>query len=142
MHLKFQRHRRKSVQIWSFFWSVFSLIRTDILRKSPYLDTFHAVRAFSAINILTSGFLTFSRDMKRNLGHKLVNITAQKLKFLIKDFFSKYDQIRRFLRIWSHLLKKSLMENFHFLCSVYKCKIGGFDFYVKNKQEVKCALRF
>ena len=43
--------------------------------------------------------------------------TAQKMKFSIKDFFSKYEQIRRKLRIWSHLLKKSLMENFIFLCS-------------------------
>ena len=31
-----------------------------------------------------------------------------------KDFFSQCDQIRRKLRIWSHLLKKSLMENFIF----------------------------
>ena len=30
--------------------------------------------------------------------------TAQKMKFSIKDFFSKCDQI---LWIWSHLLKKS-----------------------------------
>ena len=44
---------------------------------------------------------------------------AQKMKFSIKDFFSKCDQIRSFLRIWSHLLKKSLMENFIFLCSFY-----------------------
>ena len=29
----------------------------------------------------------------------------------MKDFFSKCDQIRRKLRIWSHLLKKSLMLN-------------------------------
>ena len=43
--------------------------------------------------------------------------TAQKMKFSIKDFFSKGDQIRRKLRIWSHLLKKSLMENFIF-CAV------------------------
>ena len=41
----------------------------------------------------------------------------QKMKFSIKDFFSKCDQIRSFLRIWSHLLKKSLMENFIF-CAV------------------------
>ena len=34
------------------------------------------------------------------------------MKFSIKDFFSKCDQIRRKLRIWSHLLMKSLMENF------------------------------
>ena len=36
------------------------------------------------------------------------------MKFSVKDFFSKCDQIRRKLRIWSHLLKKSLMENFIF----------------------------
>ena len=36
------------------------------------------------------------------------------MKFPIKDFFSKCDQIRRFLWIWSPLLKKSLMENFTF----------------------------
>ena len=33
------------------------------------------------------------------------------MKFSIKDFFSIYDQTRRRLRIWSHLLQKSLMEN-------------------------------
>ena len=38
--------------------------------------------------------------------------TAEKIKSSIKDFFSKFDQIRSFLQIWSHLLKKSLMENF------------------------------
>ena len=43
--------------------------------------------------------------------------TAQKMKFSIKDFFSKCDQIRMKLRIWSHLLKKSLMKNFIF-CAV------------------------
>ena len=43
-----------------------------------------------------------------------VHIAATKMKFSIKDFFSKCDQICSFLRIWSHLLKKSLMENFIF----------------------------
>ena len=33
------------------------------------------------------------------------------------DFFSKCDQIHSFLRIWSHLMKKSFMENFIF-CAV------------------------
>ena len=36
------------------------------------------------------------------------------MKFSIKDFFSKRDQIRRKLRIWLHLMKKSLVENFIF----------------------------
>ena len=39
------------------------------------------------------------------------------MKFSIKDYFSKCDRIRSVLRIWSHLLKKSLMENFLF-CAV------------------------
>ena len=36
------------------------------------------------------------------------------MKFSNKDFFSKCDQIRRFLRIRSNLMKKSSMENFLF----------------------------
>ena len=33
----------------------------------------------------------------------------------IKDLFSKCDQIHRKLRIWSHLLEKSLMEKAFFV---------------------------
>ena len=40
--------------------------------------------------------------------------TEQKMKFSIKYFFSKCNQIRRKLRTWSHLLNKSLIENFIF----------------------------
>ena len=43
----------------------------------------------------------------------------------MKDFFSKCDQICSFLRIWSHLLKKSLMENFIFV----KCNKLGLIYY-------------
>ena len=39
------------------------------------------------------------------------------MKFSIKDFFRECDQIRRKLGIWSHLLKKSLMEKFIF-CAI------------------------
>ena len=45
------------------------------------------------------------------------NALPKKMMFYIKDFFSKCDQMRSFLHIWSHLLKKSLMENFIF-CAV------------------------
>ena len=44
-----------------------------------------------------------------------IKYTAQKMKFSVNDFINKRDQIRSFLRIWSHLLKKLLMGNF--LCS-------------------------
>ena len=36
------------------------------------------------------------------------------MKFSIKDFFSKCDQICGKLQIWSQLLKKWLMKNFIF----------------------------
>ena len=39
------------------------------------------------------------------------------MKYSIKDFFDKCDQILGKLRIWSHLLKNFLMENFIF-CAV------------------------
>ena len=50
--------------------------------------------------------------------------TAQKMKFSIKDFFSKCDQVRSLPWIWSHLLKKCLMENFIF------CVVGWFNVLV------------
>ena len=40
--------------------------------------------------------------------------TAHKMIFFIKGFFSKYEKIHRKLRMWSHLLEKSLIKNFNF----------------------------
>ena len=57
--------------------------------------------------------------------------TAQKMKFSIKDFFSKCDQIRSLLRIWSYLLKKSLLENFIFC--VIACPRANFDSFQKEQ---------
>ena len=59
----------------------------------------------------------------------------KKMKFSIKDFFSKCDQIRSFLRIWSHLLKKSLMENFIF-CAV-KIMNEDFQFQIENHRNLR-----
>ena len=47
--------------------------------------------------------------------------TAKKMKFFFKDFFSKCGQNRSLLRIWLHLLKKSLKEKFIF-CAVHTWK--------------------
>ena len=52
--------------------------------------------------------------------------TAQKMKFSIRDFFSKCDQIRMKLRIWPHFLKKILDAALHFLCSVKVMYISGY----------------
>ena len=73
----------------------------------------------------------------KELKEKVIYIyTAQKMKFFIKDFFSECDQICSKLRIRSHLLSKSLMENFIF-CAVsltYKLRtrnwLKAFNFHV------------
>ena len=51
------------------------------------------------------------------------NYTAQKMKFFIKNLFSKCDQIRE-LRVCSYLLKKSLIENFIFWTRLRPCHIS------------------
>ena len=56
-------------------------------------------------------------NWKKNMALQYIckHTLHKKMKFSIKDFLSKYDQIRSFLRISSHLLKKPLMENFIFV---------------------------
>ena len=44
--------------------------------------------------------------------------TSQRMKFSIIDFFNTCDQIRSFLQIWSHLLKKSLLKENFIFCAV------------------------
>ena len=77
--------------------------------------------------------------------------TAQKMKFSIKHFFSKCYQIHSFLRIWSHLLKKSLMQNFIFcavwsnqrlaLITITSPKLSTrFRFYLILKSARKCSV--
>ena len=55
-----------------------------------------------------SSHLHLQKDFK-NPAHN-----AQKMKFSTKHFFSKCDQILRKLRMCSHLLKETSMENFIF----------------------------
>ena len=70
------------------------------------------------------------------------------MKFSIENFFDKYDQLRSFLRIWSHLLKKSLMENFifllcnalrvdHLLGSLKQCVPDGTEVNLMPKKSTK-----
>ena len=57
-------------------------------------------------------------------------VTAQKMKISVKDFFCKCDQMCRFRRIWSHLLKKLLMENFIFSAVGIPDSYSDFDFHL------------
>ena len=63
----------------------------------------------------------------------MLTYRTQKMKFSIQDFFSNCDQIRSKLRIWSHLLKKSLVLS----KSLVHCKMvqkSGFCYDRRNKK--------
>ena len=72
---------------------------------------------FAAFELNTKRYSVSLRTEKIRI-RKILTL-HKKMKFSITDFFSKCDQICKKLR------KKSLIENFHFLCSVkyfYKSK--------------------
>ena len=68
-----------------------------------------------------------------NLTVSTVIDTVQNMKSSITDFFSKCDYIHRKQRIWSHLLKKSIMENFIFWAVWWQSPKGAL---VLNHQEI------
>ena len=81
------------------------------------------LRVAPQVHVNMSSFLTRLLQDGVKMGFKTpirpVGYTTQKMKFSIMNFFSKCDQIRRNLRIWSHLLKKFLTENFIF-CAEFR----------------------
>ena len=65
-------------------------------------------------------------------GHFTLN---RNMKISTDDFFGKCDQICNKLRIWSHLLKKSLMENFSFCAVCHSRFLVSWN--CKNSMETK-----
>ena len=99
-------HCVKSVQIRSYFWSVFSCIRTEI---TPYLDTFHAVKvATSGLNFspnsctITSFFKNF-----RNI---FFSIVASKYKNCL--IFTLFQSIKTGMRRFQKKKKKNAVIMF------------------------------
>ena len=87
------------------------------LRTSPDVS-FWLFKRFYFIGIFSSFTALLKYELKvPAYFSSLVITTTQKMKFSIKAFFSECDQIRSFLRIWSHLLRKSLMKT-SFFCAV------------------------
>ena len=68
--------------------------------------------------------------------------TAQRMKFSIKDFFNKWNQIRSKLRIWSHLLTKSFMENVIFVHRKACRKVLVYISCIKHYMFFKSSLIF
>ena len=100
-------HCVESVQIWSYFWSVFFCIPTRYGPEiTPYLGTFHAQYWMIFISVSYQQNTEFEKNNFYGISEK-ISLTARKMKFSTNNFFSKCDQIRSFL-------KKYLMENFIF----------------------------
>ena len=53
--------------------------------------------------------------------------TKKEMQFSIKDFFSKCDQIRSLLQVWSHLLKKILNGKLQFFARCFSLKYVYFS---------------
>ena len=98
---------------------------TNIVNKivSIHLSMLNEAYLCSIWNMVWSGVMRATKSLQKvcvysnQMSVKIT--TVQKTKFSIRDFFSKCDQIRSFLRIWSHLLKKSYIKNFIF-CAMHK----------------------
>ena len=58
------------------------------------------------------------------------------MKFAIKEFFSKCNQICKKLWIWSDFLKKSLVENFIFCAVNIRCK-PKIEIFYRSEREYK-----
>ena len=103
-------------KIWKLIISSFNKIGQCPTYKW-WGDEFSSRKCEELLLILVDRKKTFEDHLLNNvqkINQKiqiLARITAQKMTFSIKDFFSKCDQG------CSHLLKKSLMENFIF-CAV------------------------
>ena len=89
----------------------------DLVKEKTY---FKNIQNSSCIDLLLTIVTLFRKPR-----------TAQKMKFSSKYLFSECDKIRSFLRIWSHLLKKYLMEKFIFCVVTTVC--SGLSVFHKLK---------
>ena len=96
------------------------------MKKKKFLET----KIFR--NVIEMQFKNYESSSKEQNAYDCS--TAQKIKLSVKNFFRKCDQIRSFLRIWSHLLKKSLMKNFIF-CAV-QFLLPNLDFKLRSKMYI------
>ena len=106
--LKLISFQKQSLEV--FFKKRCSYKFHKIHRKTPMSESLFTEHLWKTASIISIEVLTNHQSKLFRIFYYC--ITAQKMKFSIKDLFSKCDRIRSLLRIWSHLLKKSLMKNF------------------------------
>ena len=125
--ISFVKQKTYYISITSFNFEVSGEIRSQEFKNSLCAlqecfdlcsQWFDMTWTFNSKNEITCSKLTKTLGQSPKYVPSLQwRYTAQKTKFFNKDIFSKCDYIHKKLRNWSHLLKKSLMENFIF-CAV------------------------
>ena len=110
--VQFQKNENFKIVIFLILFFSQQFIITWLLQKIYFLTTFSKQRVHISDHIagVVGGPQYYQREY-RYRKHCANN------EVFIKDFFNKCYQIYSFLRIWSHLLKKSLLENLIF-CAV------------------------
>ena len=93
--------------IYINIYNVYKYIFPLLFKNSHDIETIYHMK-------LTKHFMTIQQCSNFSRVSYTVQYTAQKMKFSIKGFLSKCEQMQNFLRIFSHLLKESLMENLIF----------------------------
>ena len=95
------------------YWKSRQQVKKNIEVKAKYTDAIVIPSISYQIRITLLVYFP-----KKQVWRETVS-NAQKIKRSIEYFFSECDQVRRKLHIWSHLLKKSLMQNFVFFAVIY-----------------------
>ena len=115
-------------------------INVFITQKSPnwFAEQINCLVFLPRRRLVVKWWLTLISNRKQNL-YIFGNHTTQKMKFSIKDFSSKCDQIRWKLRIISHLLEQSLMGNFIF-CAVSWIS-GALSYYKYSGADTQRCLK-
>ena len=93
--------------IYINIYNIYKYIFPLLFKNSHDIETIYHMK-------LTKHFMTIQQCSNFSRVSYIVQYTAQKMKFSIKGFLSKCEQMQNFLRIFSHLLKESLMENLTF----------------------------
>ena len=124
----------KELQTWKVMW-LHSLrhLKISFIKSVPwvqfsnYLDrkSLNSMYWQVTVSCTCANFSNFKRRGKSIFLKKSLH---KKMKLSIKDFFSKWDQIRRKLHIWSHLPKKSLRENFIFCVVWTLIRVSNFTY--------------
>ena len=136
----------------SFYVEIFATLRANLehcpfqnacTREHYYLEEGIIIFVAGFFHVLQKGQISELRSdtfdiIAMLIRKKIHGDTAQKMKFSIKNFLSKCDQIRSFLWIWSHLLTKSLMENF---ISSFFVQREVFNYYASGERLLQRRIR-